>query len=101
MQTYLPSTLSVYCRPESKNFMKMLDPNPYKNEDVHMYRYSTGTGYLPATSDFFQAVLKISEVNAAVSPGKIPFSNALQIDFLKVGKFSFFYKIIVIVLIFL
>lgn len=33
-----------------------------------------------------KAVLKISEVNAAVSPTKIPFANALQIDFLKDGS---------------
>jgi hypothetical protein len=37
-------------------------------------------------SIFFQAVLKISDVNAAVSPEKIPFTNSLQIDYLKVSQ---------------
>lgn len=33
-----------------------------------------------------KAVLKISDVNAAVSPEKIPFTNSLQIDYLKDGS---------------
>jgi hypothetical protein len=86
MQMYLPSTLGVYCSPGSKIFMKMLDPDLYK-----MKTYRTLVQYLQAWC-LLQAVLKISEVNAAVSPGKIPFSNALQIDFLKVSKKSYFKK---------
>jgi hypothetical protein len=83
---YLPLSLGVYFRPGSKKFMKMLEEDPYKMKTYTCT--STVLGICLQPWIFLQAVLKISEVNAAVSPGKIPFSNALQIDFLKVSKSS-------------
>ena len=38
----------------------------------------------------FQAIVKISDVNVEFAPSKIPFPNSLQIDYLKVGRNTFF-----------
>jgi hypothetical protein len=70
----------VFVAGPDPKFLFMRDPDPYQ---MQTYRISAFNPWF-----LLQAVLKISEVNAAVSPGKIPFSNALQIDFLKVSKSS-------------